>query len=68
MPMIPLITVVQRTEDGKILINHNLPNPLIALDLLTEVQKTLIHQGLQVLELKAEANLITGEQGKALIT
>jgi hypothetical protein len=68
MPMVKLLEVVQRTEDGKILINHVLPNPLMALDLITEIQKTLIHQAVQVMELKAEAKLITGENGKALVT
>jgi hypothetical protein len=66
MPMVTLLQVVQRTEDNKILINHSLPNPLIALDLLLEVQKTLIHQAGQVMELKKESAIITHQE--ALIT
>jgi hypothetical protein len=64
--MVTLLQVVQRTEDNKILINHSLPNPLIALDLLLEVQKTLIHQAGQVMELKKESAIITHQE--ALIT
>ena len=68
MPMVTLLQVVQRTEDNKILINHSLPTPLIALDLMLEVQKTLINQASHVMEMKQEAKLITGENGKAILT
>lgn len=68
MPTVTILTINQRTEDGAISINTSLPNPLIVLDLLVTVQKQYIAQAAQVMELKPEAKLITGEQGKNIIT
>lgn len=66
--MVTLVQVVQRTEDNKILINHSLPNPLLAIDVLMLAQKTLLEQAGQVMELKAEAKLFTGNADKPILT
>lgn len=68
MATVPILIINQRTEDGMISINTNLPNPLLILDLLTTVQKTVINQCAEVLEPKKQSQIITGEQGKVLIT
>jgi hypothetical protein len=68
MATVRIFEILQRQEDGLISINHPFPNPLIALDLITSVQKTLIEQCAKTMEPKKESQIITGEQGKALIT
>ena len=68
MPTIPIFQVMQRSEDGAIFVNHSFPSPLIALDLLATVQRNLVMDAMQKMELKKESAIITGEQGKALIT
>ena len=68
MPSHVIFQVVQRTEDNAISINHSFPNPLIALDLLASIQKTLINQCAQVMEPKKESQIIKGESEKLILT
>lgn len=68
MASVPILQIMQRTEDGAIFINHSFPNPLIALDLLATVQRNLVADAMQKMEMKPESALITGENGKAFIT
>ena len=63
-----ILTVTQRDEDGKIALNTSIPNPLIILDLLTVVQKTMIAEALSKMEVKKESAIITGQSQKDLIT
>ena len=63
-----LLQIVQRDEDGKIAINHSFPNPLIALDLIASIQKTLINQCAQTMEPKKESQIIKGESEKLILT
>lgn len=68
MATIPILTINQRTEDGAISLNTNLPNPLLVLDLLLTVQRSVVEQCARTLEPKKESTIITGEQGKVLLT
>jgi hypothetical protein len=63
-----IFQITQRTEDNAIAINHSFPNPLIALDLLASVQKTLINQCAQTMEPKKECQIIKGESEKLILT
>ena len=57
-----LLTIERRSEDGKIAINTNIPDPLILLSIITAAQQTLIQQAQIKMELKQEAKIITHEQ------
>ena len=68
MPIVPLLIIKQRTEDGVISIDTQVPNPLLVVDLLLTAAKSYVAQADKVMEPKNEAMLVTGEQSKILIT
>lgn len=68
MPTVPILVIAQRTEDGMIAVNTQIPDPLAVLELLCLAQKTIIQDARNKLEVKAESKLITGENGKAILT
>lgn len=68
MPMVRIFEVFQRTEDSEIIMNSSIQNPLFVLDLLITAQKMYVSKAAQTMEFKKESSLITGEQGKAIIT
>ena len=62
MATVPLLVINQRTDDGAISIETNLPNPLIILDLLNTVQKQYILLCATQLEPKKESQIITNNR------
>ena len=62
MATVPLLVINQRTDDGAISIETNLPNPLIILDLLNTVQKQYIQLCATQLEPKKESQIITNNR------
>lgn len=60
--MIPLIHIDQREADGALLINTNIPDPLVIMDILLTVQKQVVFQAKSKLEVKAEAKIITHQE------
>ena len=68
MPIVPLLIIKQRTEDGVISIDTQVPNPLLVVDLLLTAAKSYVAQADKVMEPKKETSIITGEQGKTILT
>ena len=60
--MIPLIHIDQREADGALLINTNIPDPLVIMDILLTVQKQVVFQAKSKLEVKAEDKIITHQE------
>ena len=68
MATVPILVISQRTEDSKISIDTQIPNPLMVVDLLLTAAKSYVAQAGATMELKPQSAIITGEQGKSLIT
>ena len=62
MATVPLLVINQRTDDGAISIETNLPNPLIILDLLNTVSRQYIELCAKTLEPKKESQIITNNR------
>ena len=61
MATIPLLIVKQRQEDNKILLETNIPNPIIILDILNMIQRQVIMDIANKMEVKKEAAIITND-------
>ena len=62
MSTVPLLVINQRTDDGAISIETNLPNPIIILDLLNTVSRQYIELCAKNLVPKEESKIITNNR------